>query len=443
MGLKKLIRNFIFKEDIRAQLVFSDPDKIRLEPESQIQSTRGIILNNRVTGTYPLDDDIYVETGLLTPNSLKQWLKFEAVVDENAFGQRGVPDGTSLGFKVKTTVGNFFWDGSAWSPATLSDWSTEQEINANISTFPIGTVGNKGIGLVMNLKTTDPNVTPEVKELKLLGQFDVEFLDDLVYDGVIRKLNSEFKSSSIAAFVSGNSSIASVGLNSKLTNKGYNIKGIRSVYNLTDDPMKLTNLFDSYAFGAPRKDGFTFDPGTVTFTSPIPANKIVEVTFEYVPEIFVRQGQDFFEVATFPCIIFENIISIDRSGFINRPQNSIGDDFIRDKVDVSAFRQQSPRQSTMRFEWACFTNSQLDQMRLVNDLNEFWSNNEKIRTFGLDNEYGMGLSQELQTSRNQRADDTDTQVADWSFEVLGVLFYDREATPVPLVGALNIDVSGQ
>lgn len=441
MGLKKLIRNFVFKDDIRNDLIFSDPDKIRLEPESQVAPTRGIILNNRVTGEYPTDDDIYIETPFLEPNALKQWLKFEARVDEDEFAQRGVPDGTSIGFKIKTTGGNMWWNGTMWEMAGASDWNTEQEINDHISTLPIASIGNKKIGFVLNLKTTNPTLTPEVKELKLLGQFDIEFLDDIIYDGIIRKLNSEFRTSSIVAFHSGSSPLSSVDLNSILENKAYNISGIRSVYNITDDPMKLTNLFSGYSTGAPRKDGFTYDPGIVTFNTSIPADKVVEVVFEYLPEIMVVQDQDFYEVKTFPSIVFESIISTDQTGFINRPQNSIGEDYIRDKANLTAYQQQSPRQTTLRFAYAVLTNSQMDQTRIANDLNEFWSNNSEVRTYGLDNKYGISISQELQTTKNQRVDGSDTQTSEGTFEVLGVLFYDREASPVPLVGSVNIDYS--
>ena len=436
---KKLIRNFVFNDEIRNELVFSDPDKIRLEPESQIAPTRGIILNSRTTGEYPTDDDIFIETPFIEPHALKQWLKFEARVDEDEFAQRGVPDGTSIGFKIKTSGGNLWWNGTLWTSAGVSDWNTEQEINDNISTLPIATIGDRKIGFVLNLKTTDPAITPEVKELKLLGQFDIEFLDDIIYDGIIRKLNSEFRTSSIVSFYTGNSPLSSVDLNSVLENKAYNITGVRSVYNVSDDPMKLNNLFSSYSLGSARKDGFTFDPGVVQLISTIPIDKVVEVVFEYIPEIMVVQSQEFFEVKTFPSIVFEGIVSLDRTGFINRPQNSIGEDFIRDKTNLTAYQQQSPRQSTIRFEYAAFTNNQMDQTRLVNDLNEFWSNNPQVKAYGLDNKYGIGISQELQTSKNQRVDGSDTQTAEGAFEVLGVLFYDKEASPVPLVGSINIE----
>jgi len=450
MAIRKLIKNFTFEEPIRSDLVFSDTDKIRLNTEDLVNQKLQLKV---ASGQFPVastgpavNQDIHVRTPLFNPAGVQKWLKFEARVTEDASNNFNTPVGTDVRFRVLTsdfatipTFVEYWWDGGAWAVATSTDWNTETEISANIPTFPMVTVGNKGIGFVVNLRTIDPAITPEVKELKLLGQFEIEVLDSLVYDGVIRTLNKDFRSSSVLRRPGTGSSID---LNSVLDNKGYNVTDIRSVYDLVNDPLKLTNLFDSYALGSLRKDGFTHDPGIITLNSVLPSGAVYEVTFEYVPEVYVRQGQDFFEVPTFPSIIFENIQILDRPGFTLKNTNSVID-FIRDKDAGNAVVQRSPRQNTIRFEWAVFTNSQLDQMRLVNDINQFWANNKFIREFNLDCLYGIEIFVELSTSRNQKAsDDTDTNVATGSFDVLGVLFFDKPALDEPLVdeGKLNVAV---
>lgn len=435
--IQRLIRNFIFDEKIRSELVFSDSAKIRLNTEDKINPR--IQLKKNSLKEFSLDADIFVETPIITPNAVQKWLKFEARVTEDK-DTKGIPVGTSLGFKIKTIAGNRYWNGSTWAVAGLSDWSTEADVNDNFDTFPIAAVGDKGIGVVINLVTTDKTKTPEVRETKLLGQFDIDVLDDLVYDGIIRKLNSDFRSSSVLRFPT-TGPISSIDLVTVLENKGYNITEIRAVYNLTDDPLKLVNLFSSYAPGALRQDGFTNDPGTITFTGSIPDNKIVSVQFEYVPEFYIRTGQDFFEIPTFPSVVFENIVSVvDR--FTVRDTNSIGQDFIREKSSNSAVLQRGARQQTIRFEYAIFTNRQLDQMRLIDDINAFWAREKTIKSFGLDCEYNINIVEQVNTTRNQAsADDTDTNVAQGSFDVLGVLFHDKPATDEALVGdgQLNID----
>lgn len=436
----KIILSFIFEEAVRSQLVFSNPAKIRLNTENKADPR--LMLKAQSDGKYPTDSDLYVRTGQITPNALKQWLKFEAVYKE-APQTLLLPAGTSLGFKVFTTGGDYWWDGSSWAVAGASDWNTEAEINANLATFPLATIGNKSIGFKVNLKTTDPNVTPEVKELKLLGDFDVEWMEDIVYDGVIRKLNTEFRSSSVLAFqVSGPTS--ALDLAAVLDNKGYNITGIRSVYNLTDDPMKLTNLFLSYAPGAAKQDGFTFASGVVTVSSPIPDAKIVEVTFEYVPEIVVMVDQDYYEPPAYPCIVMETIQVLDRPGFTMRDTNSFGHDVIRDKTALRAFTQIAPKQHSIRFQFAAFTNKQLDQMRLMDDLTRFFSEKKTLRTWALDYECGMQIVEEFDSSKNQSAADTsNTNIAEGSFDVLGVLNYHKQSIEEPLVGVGQVNVDAK
>ena len=442
MSIKRIILNYTFDKVIRTGLVFSDDTKVRLVPvTNRIQLKLDI-----ATGEFPTDDNLFIETPLLTPNRANKFLKFEAITTDDL---NGVPAGTSLGFKVRTTGDDYWWNptggggGGAWEIAGLADWSPEVDINANLDTFPIATVGNKSIGFVVNLKTTDPKLTPDVKELKLLAQFDIEFLEDIIYDSLIRKFNTDLVSSSIIEYETAGSiglqDLADILDNGVKT--GYNIKDIRSVYNLTDDALRLNNLHDSYAVGTTRRDEFTFDPGVETFTAAIPSNKIVEITFEYIPEVFIRTGQDYFEVPKFPSIVFENIVEVKGTGLQAPEQNSIGEDFIRDKPNLTAVQQFSPRQTSIRFSYAAFTDLQLDQVRLMNDINEFLSNTKQITSFGLDHPYDLRIIDELNTRNQRDKGNTDTNTATGVFDVLGVLFYDKPALDVPLVGPGQVNIT--
>jgi len=433
----ELIRSVVFDEKIRAGLTFSDPTKIRLNSFQRILPVIQLTADE-TSGEHSLDNDISVETPMFTPSALKRWLKFEALVVEDPLTFQ-LPAGTSLGFKIKTTAGNYRWNGG-WVAAGASEWSTESEINDNFPTFPIAAIGNKSIGFVVNLKTTDAKVTPQVLELKVSGEYDIEFFDDLVYNGVIRTLNTLFRSSSVLRFKASGSS--SIDLNTVLENKGYNITGIRTVYDLTVDPLKLNNLFDSYVQGAQKQDGFTYEPGTVNYTSAITTDHLVDIQFEFVPEIFIRTGQDYYEVPAYPSMVFEAIDDITDS-FTMQANNSNGQDVLRNKAAKTAVEQRGPRQSSIRFRYAVYTDRQLDQMRLLNDINKFWANNADIQTYGMDCRYGVQVVERLNTARNQSSADTsDTNAATGAFVVLGVLFYDKSASAANLVGdgQVNLDL---
>jgi len=443
--INRLIKTFIFDEDIRSGLIFSDITKVRLNT-SDLSKPRIQLKADPVSGLFPTDVDLFIKTPLITPNAANKWLQFEQVNVDDLTN----PVGTNVQFKVRTTGSDFFWNGSIWAVAGLSDWSTPEDISANLSTFPIATVGNKSIGFIINLVTTDPAITPNVTELKLLGEYDIDFLDDIIYDGVIRTLNTQFRSSTSLVFPVTGASISSLDLNAVLENKAYNITGIRKSINLSTDPLQLTDITDVYTPGALRQDGFTNDPGVVTFTSSVGVGEFVKVVFEYVPEILIRRSQDHFEVPTFPTLVFERIATSDRVNFFMPDTNSYGKDVIRDKPNLTGVFQFSPRQESLLFEFALFTDRQEDQVKLLDDFNSFLANTRSIKSFGLDNEYDLDLVQKANTSRNKASkeaggadDTTDTNVADGAFELLSVLFFDKLSKDVPLTGSgqFNINVT--
>ena len=440
--LNRIIKNWCFDDNIRNDLVFSDSTKVRLNTENKVEP--GIMLKADSLGNYPTDDDLFIETPLIEPNAVKTWLLFEPIF-ESEQGTLDLPDGTSLGFKVKTSGDDYYWDGADWVVAGLSNWNTEAEIRINISTFPIVTIGNKKIGFIINLKTTDKKVTPKVSELKLLGQFDIEYFDDLVYDSLIRLLNTDFRSTSVVRFNTGSSSISSINLATILENKGYNIFDVESVYNLTDDSLKLTNLHSSYALGTVKQDGHTFEAGTETFNASIPANKLVDIKFNYVPEISVKVNQDYFETPAYPHIVFTRIKTVDKTGFIMRATNSVTQDFIRDKENDSAVVHDSPSQNSYRFDFMLYT-AEIDQFTLTDAIRRFFAQTKKLITWGLANTHNLIIVDEIDTVGNSLDagnDSSGTNLSKGTFDIQGVLFFDKQSKDVPLLTSLNLNITRQ
>ena len=440
--INRIIKNFCFDEAIRNDLVLSDTDLIRLNTEDPQHPW--LMLKADGIGNYSTDDNIFAETPLINPRALVKWLLFEPIY-ESEQGTLDLPAGTSLGFKIKTTGDNYYWDGAAWVVAGLSDWNTEAQIRINISTFPIATVGNKQIGFVINLKTTDRKVTPKVSELKVLGEFDIEFFDDLVYDSLIGLLNDNFRSTSFVEFNSGSSSISSIDLATILENKGYNIFDVVSVFNKTDDPLKLSNLHDSYTPGIGKQDGFTFEYGTENFTGIIPANKHVVVKFNYVPEISVKVNQDYFEAPAYPHIVFTRITAIDKKGLVMRNTNSAFKDFIRDKENDVAVSHDTITQQSYRFDFMLYT-AEIDQLLLTDTIRRFFANTKKLLTWGMGNEHNLKLVDEIDTvgnSLDSGNDSSGTNLSKGAFDIEGVVFYDKPSKDVPLITSLNLNITRQ
>lgn len=435
----RLIKRFDFDERIRKELVFSDPSKIRLNSEDL--AFPRIELKKDSSGGFPTDPNIFIETPLTTPHAIRKWLQFEITKIGN-----DQPPGTSIGLKLKTSTDQYFWNGTTWTVATLSDWSTEEEINDNFETF-LEAVGDNSIGFVINLSTSDSEVTPTATGLKFLGNFDINFLDDIIYKSLIRKLNLEFRSTSEVMFFN-NASSSSADLSTILENKGYNITGIESVYNVSDDQLKLSNLLSGYNFGNPRDDGFTFDPGVVNFSTPIPANKWVVINFHYIPEIMVNTAEDWFELATFPSIVLEKIEELDEPHLTSQVSNAQGGDLIRNIQSLTGVLQRPPEQKSLRIDYGVYTKLQIDQMRLSQDLTAFFAKDMKVTSYGLDRDYDLRVVRKLNTARNKQKseaggqkDKSDTNISSGTFDILGVLFFNRPSLDVPLVGANHVETT--
>ena len=439
--INRLIKTFSFDEDIRRDLIFSDPTKIRLNTEDA-GNTR-IQLKKNVAGDFPLDADLFIKTPLIDPQAVMKWLKFEAIVKEDPVTFI-LPTDVGLGFKVRTSGSDFYFDGAAWVVAGLSDWSTEAQLNDNFDTFPIATIGDKKIGFIINLTTTDAKQTPEVRCLKLLGEFDIDYMEDIIYRSFIRKLHTSFRSTSLIVFRQP-STASSVDLDTLLENKGYSITGIRNVFNVTDDPLKLTDLNAGYTPGAARSDGFTFEPGIVDYSSPITADKRVAIAFEYVPRVFVRIGVDYqpYEIPAFPSIVIENITEVFRAGFTIE-RNAGMSDFIRDKAALTAVKELPPETKVLRLQLAMYTNNVTDQARMITDINSFLKKDRKLLSSGSAREYSLRIFEMVNMSKNQEfADNNDTMVNMATIEILGVEFFNDESIDVPLiaVGGFKITTS--
>ena len=97
------------------------------------------------SGVYPLGNGHTVETWVISPKKLKQWLGFEALEE--------VPAGTSVGYRLNVGAGDIYWDGSSWVPATTdAHWNTFQIIGSNIQALVLSSFDLK---IKVNLRTTD------------------------------------------------------------------------------------------------------------------------------------------------------------------------------------------------------------------------------------------------------------------------------------------------
>jgi len=293
--MKRIIKNFEFTDVERPDIFLSDVTKIRINAEDTLNSV--LQLKAISMGKFSLDTDIFARLPLTTPAAIKQWQKFEVI---GTF-----PTGTSARFRLNNGTREIYWDGGAWVTAGAADWSTEVEINDNLPTFPFD---NRSFGVIINLLTTDETVTPEIKEVKVLGLFDYNIYKDVMVT-LLRALFEKVRPTStlLTDVVTTTSSFDLASDDYKLQNQGYNILDVTAIYNTTDDPLKITNLRTGYTPGAINQDEQTNAPGVATTSSPIAAGKEVEIVFQYVPEVAFHTDEDYFEVGKVPSIAIESM----------------------------------------------------------------------------------------------------------------------------------------
>ena len=422
MSERKLIKSFNFTTRNRSKLVFSDSTKIRLNDDDKLD--QGLTLKGP---PYDLGLANTVTTWVTAPKAMKRWLMFEA--DEVK------PANTSIGYRVLRGTDELYWDGAAWSPATLdAHWSDLPAMNANLQALvPTGF----DLKIKVNLRTTDQAVSPKVRWIKILALVDFDSWDDLIYDTVIRSMRSTLRATTAIQFeVAATTSVIDLASTYKIENSGYNFTGVRAAYNLTTDPNSFTNIALSYAPGPANKDG-TNEDGQITLSVPVNAGEILRLEMEYEPEVAVFTNQDYYEVARVPAIVFEQVASAKLFNKHDQELNDAEGDSVRDLVNGIAVEVPRPRQTSVRFDFAVHA-SPLDMARVIDALDKWVANNRLLKTWGFDDEVNMDPVSEIDTSDTTNIEDV--VMATGSFQLRGVPFYVRESKDVNLITNVNLNL---
>lgn len=398
MRLWKLIKRFCFLEEYRAKITLGTD--VRLNPQ-----TNRIQLQANDAGEYPTTADLYAKSWVTNPNTVKQWLNFQ-VFGTHVYDDLGAAL-TSLGFRLGDGTDEYYWDGGAWSIST-SNWNTEAEIANNIPTFP---VTEKKIQVIVNLVTTDKRYTPTVQEVRLLYSSDVEFQEDLLVRSLIPKLREEIQVIAdypLAALAAPSSTLD---LDDYPLGTPYNIVGIDSVFNHTDDPDHFNDLFQSY------------DSGThvITLSAPIDAGKVPWVRFLWTPEIAISTSQEYSELEKVPVIELIDIALTNK--------RMVGQDTgVLNKDTGTGTLLPGPRQTDIEISMRGVTDSGRDHQRLADEMRGFFFNNSVLVSKGMDEEYRLQLTIEYndQTGPNQGG----IHSGFLRFRIVGALFFQKQTKDV-------------
>jgi len=341
-----------------------------------------------------------------------------------------------IGFRIYDKNGDqWVYDTGTlqWVTGGVSDWNSGFVISNHIDELDLKAIG-KGIGFYINLKTDDQRYTPYLKELKVLGEYDINFADDIIYNGVIKTMDEQLRPTTvIQLYLNTGTDTINLEDNAEydLETDGYNMTGCQAVYNLTTDPGKTENLFDSYTLGPPR-EGIGNKPGIVKLTSSQPADSLMHLEMIYFPEIAINTHHDSYEVNEIPSIVFERVEKVSP---VVAPDAGHHYNEIKNKLDLTGVKIEPPEQYDLIFGYAVFTGNQSDQHLLGEALHRFFVNVRHIISWGLDEPYPIVVREEFRSTNTPNASNVNTHIGE--FRLQNVTAFIKEPKDVYLVDWLS------
>lgn len=401
MRLKHIIKLFQFQEENRARLTFGP--EVRLNPTKHYLQ---LIQGSGTGGGYPTALDLYARTWLTTPRSMKRWVGF--MVDVVHFKNLAGTQVTDVRYRLSTDgITDLYWNSgaNAWVPSAPNNWNTEAEIATNIASFPVST---QTIQVVINLKTDDSTYTPLVKAVRLLYESDLEELEDYVWRSLLPLMRAQIRPIAEHAVELAAPAVTIDLLNGSPIETPYEIVGIDAVYDLDNDPRKLTNLYQS----------FNDATKVITLTGVVTTALI---RFTYKPVVAVTTGQDFNELEKVPEVIIENITNVDNLGKPNQA------DYVLNKV-TGVGKQVPVTQADIEMHGRFITDKAKDHARLGDAVRRFFLANPLLRSMGTDDDFRLWLidfyDQDTTPSQNG------LHTGRFRFRIVQAVFFDNDAVDI-------------
>lgn len=393
MRLKRLIKTFQFEEDRRADITLGA--NVRLVPEEH-----WLQLKEGADGFYPLTAGLFAKTWVSNPLSVRQWLGFEVYATHFKNVEMNVV--TSLGFRLSDGTDQFRWNGSAWVVNTTT-WNTEEEVATNISSFP---VTSKRLQVVINLVTTDKHFTPRVHLVKVLYSTAAELQEDYTYcfTDMLKEQTRCIADYLITLTAAG--ATVDLATTYKLETP-YDIVDIDAVFNHTDDPGHVTNLFQSFNAGTQ----------VITLTGSVASGKKLWIRFIWRPTVAFTTSTDFTELAKVPALLLEDFdVKAARVGQF---------DHVSNRATNNSVKVLAPLQGNMQLSVRLLTDKAVDLLRLMDEMRRVFAKNPFLVSKALDERFRLHLVDEGAFQKAKES--SGVQEARLVVRVMGAVFFDQES----------------
>lgn len=386
MQLREFVKHFTFTEPDRSRVTLGSGT--RLNP-----STHRAQLAADADGKYSTADDLYVKTWVTQPQAVREWLSFEAEILHKRVDNE---QKTSARFRLSDGTDEYYWDGSQWAVDT-TNWNSEAEVAANISSF---SAASRKLQVVVNLRTEDASVTPELIEVRVLyGALLDSEVEDIVLRSFVPMLRESTRAVTRVQFASSRS-CNKILVDDLELDGDYRVIGVDSAFNHTDDPNHDVDLFESFTTksvpGDLRHDG-TVD--VIRLSAMVPENKLIWLRLLLEPDVMIETSRDYYEVAHYPCIVIESI------SFLASVLRH-GDDHVGNRATGTARALPAPRQGTLQLVVAGITDKIVDGLRLSGAVSRFLGDRPMITSTALDERYRLRLVDPYDASGSPNAEDT-------------------------------------
>jgi len=379
--LRQFIKHFRFEDADRGSLVIGP--KVRVNP-----LTNRAQLQENADGTYPTDANLYIKSHLATPQAVRRWAGFEAfVAHKKVYGALK----TSAGFRLSNGTSEYWWNGTTWA-VSASKWNTEAEVAAHISAFP--TTARK-LRVVVNLKSDDSTVTPELVEARVLyGALLDNELEDVVLRSLVPSLRASLRPVTQLTLTMP-ATASTIDLTEYKLEGGYEVVDVDAVFNDTDDAAHNSDLYLSHTT---NPDGTV---GVVTLSSPITAGKVVFLRLKYRPVVAITTSRDYYEVEKLPILVIEEVAFVDATEVQD-------DDYVGNRSTAAARVLSGPLQGDIRCSMVGMADKLVDAMRLHAEVLRYFGSNHLILSTGLDEWYSLWLEDKYEYRGEANSEDVHT-----------------------------------
>lgn len=403
MRTRSLIKTFRWREQDRAVVV--------LGPNTRIVPERNVAELIATDGNFPTDPDLFVRSRLTTPQAVRQWIGFEALVRHklNAANEQV----TSASFRLDVGAGELYWTGIAWAAAGAGQWSTEEEVANNI---PLLSASERELRVTVNLATTDPSQTPEFVWVKVLYSAVIEFLEDITLRSLVPLLRQELQPISRVVWVMPADG-STIPLDEAQIETGYQLDDVDSCFDFDSDPDRLVDLLLAY------------DPETkvITLKQALPADTQVWIRFTYTVIVSRSTSQDFVDAATLPAIVLTDEALVDTSPAPD------GRDLVANKDAGTAVVVPSPEQGTLELTAILMAEKAVDLVRLNEELNDFFARTPTIRSTGIDEAYRLQVVDEYSGGTSPQANQNEIYSSQVTFRIHNFRRWLGRPTTEPIV----------